>query len=166
MQFSLVSFLIFVGVCTAAPGETGTTKGIIDVSKLERPADATTLVGTDSYNLLPDGTTAGTKWVFAEGVLTASPDWDSVLTKEAYQDFRMHVEFNVNEVKDVKDPEANGNSGIYIQQRYELQIHNSIVFAAASTVRKNQISWFAKKQASGRPTRSCSAQLVSMATKK
>jgi hypothetical protein len=37
----------------------------------------------------------------------------------------MHVEFNVNEVKDVKDPEANGNSGIYIQQRYELQIHNS-----------------------------------------
>ena len=36
----------------------------------------------------------------------------------------MHVEFNVNSVVDV-DPEKNGNSGIYIQKRYELQILNS-----------------------------------------
>ena len=71
------------------------------------------------------------KWVFAEGVLTASPLWDSVVTKEKYQDFRMHVEFNVNEVKDAKDPEQNGNSGVYIQKRYELQILNSFGIAEA-----------------------------------
>ena len=57
--------------------------------------------------------------------LTASPGWDSVLTRESYRDFRMHVEFNVNQVKDVKDPEADGNSGIYIQKRYEVQILDS-----------------------------------------
>jgi alpha-L-fucosidase len=72
-----------------------------------------------------------TKWVFADGILTASPVWDSVLTKESYEDFRMHVEFNVNEVKDAKDPEADGNSGIYIQQRYEIQILNSFGVPAA-----------------------------------
>lgn len=37
----------------------------------------------------------------------------------------MHVEFNINEVKDSKDHEADGNSGVYIQQRYEVQILNS-----------------------------------------
>ena len=36
----------------------------------------------------------------------------------------MHVEFNVNQ-SDKKDPEGKGNSGIYIQQRYELQILDS-----------------------------------------
>ena len=108
----------------ALADDSGTTKGIIDISKLERPADAELLVGPDGYNLVPDGK-GPTKWVFADGVLTASPVWDSVLTKDSYQDFRMHVEFNVNEVKDSKDPEGNGNSGVYIQQRYEVQILNS-----------------------------------------
>ncbi len=110
--------------------DSATTKGIIDPSKLERPADAVILVGPDSYNLVPEGSEP-THWVFANGVLTASPVWDSLLTKEPYRDFRMHVEFNVNEGKDVKDREADGNSGIYIQQRYEIQIHNSFGISEA-----------------------------------
>jgi hypothetical protein len=107
-----------------------TTRGVIDLKNAERPADATVLVGDTSYDLVPE-TNAECKWVYADGVLTASPMWDSVVTKEAYQDFRMHVEFNVNEVPDCKDAEANGNSGIYIQKRYELQILNSFGIAAA-----------------------------------
>ena len=115
---------LLVGVQSAAAGDPGTTRGIIDIGKPKRPADAVTLVGPDGYHLIPEGK-APTKWVFADGILTASPGWDSVLTRESYRDFRMHVEFNVNEVKDAKDFEANGNSGIYIQNRYEIQIHNS-----------------------------------------
>jgi len=129
-QFSasvLVTIIIMSPVMAVEPG---TTKGIIDIAKAERPADSVILVGPKGYNLVPEGQ-APTKWVFADGVLTASPDWDSLLTKESYQDFRMHVEFNVNAVKDAKDPEADGNSGIYIQQRYEVQIHNSFGIAAA-----------------------------------
>ncbi len=119
-----VALGMFGTVLSAFAADSGTTRGVIDLGKPERPADAATLVGADGYHLVPEG--AGpTKWVFADGVLTASPAWDSMLTKEAYGDFRMHAEFNVNEVKDAKDPETNGNSGIYIQQRYELQILNS-----------------------------------------
>jgi hypothetical protein len=121
-------FHLVFGLLAASPsliaGNPGSTRGIIDISKHERPAEAVTLVGPDGYNLVPDGKEP-TKWVFAEGILTASPVWDSVLTRDTYQDFRMHVEFNVNEVKDAKDPEADGNSGIYLQQRYEIQILNS-----------------------------------------
>jgi hypothetical protein len=105
-------------------GEPGTTRGIIDIANLERPADAIQLVGPTSHEMNPEAETPSL-WVFEKGILTASPKWDSVITKDPYRDFRMHLEFNVNEVEDAKDPEKNGNSGVYIQQRYELQILNS-----------------------------------------
>jgi len=37
-----------------------------------------------------------------------------IVTKEKYQDFRLHVEFLV--------PHEGGNSGVYLQNRYEIQI--------------------------------------------
>ncbi len=126
----LVAFGMLAAVLSTLAADPATTKGIIDIGKPERPADAVTLVGADGYHLVPEG--AGpTKWVFADGILTASPAWDSVITKDAYGDFRMHAEFNVNEVKGAKDREADGNSGIYIQQRYEIQILNSFGVAEA-----------------------------------
>ena len=121
---SLVLTIALMGSTPSAFAEPVTTRGIIDPAKNEKPVDAVVLIGDDAYHLVPESN-AKCQWVFAKGVLTASPQWDSVVTKEAYQDFRMHVEFNVNEVADAKDPEQNGNSGIYIQKRYELQILNS-----------------------------------------
>ncbi len=103
----------------AKPRE-GTTSGIID---FKRPADAVQLVGESGSQLIPEKGNES-RWTFNDGVLTASPKWDSVITPGAYQDFRMHVEFNVNDAGDVPR-EKNGNSGVYIQQRYELQILNS-----------------------------------------
>lgn len=101
-----------------------TTKGLIQIEKNERPAGAIQLVGDKGHSMIPEGK-GPSKWTFNDGVLTASPVWDSVITKDTYQDFRMHVEFNVNDVPDAKDAEKNGNSGVYIQQRYEIQILNS-----------------------------------------
>jgi len=37
-----------------------------------------------------------------------------IVTKKAYRDFRLHIEFLV--------PAAGGNSGVYLQNRYEIQI--------------------------------------------
>ncbi len=99
----------------------GTTKNIID---FKRPKDAVQLVGPKGSTLIPEKEKIKCQWTFQDGVLTASPKWDSVITPGAYQDFRMHLEFNVNDAGDVP-PEKNGNSGVYIQQRYELQILNS-----------------------------------------
>lgn len=98
----------------------GSTKGIID---FERPANAVQLVGDAGSILVPESHYE-CQWTFENGVLIASPKWDSVVTPDAYEDFRMHVEFNTNDAGDVAR-EKNGNSGVYIQQRYELQILNS-----------------------------------------
>ena len=95
------------------------TKNVID---FQRPANAVQLVGDESV-LVPESA-AKCNWVFDNGILTASPTWDSVVTPRAYQDFRLHVEFNINDASG-EPRQRNGNSGIYIQQRYELQILNS-----------------------------------------
>lgn len=99
----------------------GLTKEKLDDKRFH---DAVQLVGQRGHILIPEKPEIKNQWVFKDGVLTASPMWDSLVTPNTYQDFKMHVEFNVNNVPDV-DPEKNGNSGIYIQQRYELQILNS-----------------------------------------
>ncbi|MEI6603700.1 MAG: DUF1080 domain-containing protein [Verrucomicrobiota bacterium] len=125
--------ICLLAICPAvATAQPGTTRGIIDIKHPEQPVGAVQWVGATGHQMIPEEAKTPTKWVFQDGVLTASPDWDSVITKDVYQDFRMHVEFNVNEVKDCTDPEKNGNSGVYIQQRYELQILNSFGVAAAN----------------------------------
>jgi len=105
---------------TATESGEGLTRGIID---FKRPVDAEQLVGETGHTFIPESTYR-CQWTFEDGVLTASPKWDSVITPKSYQDFRMHLEFNVNAVPNVHI-EKNGNSGVYIQQRYELQILNS-----------------------------------------
>ena len=90
----------------------------------QTPSDAQQLIGPDGSLLIPENPKIASQWTFADGVLTASPKWDSVLTPESYEDFVMHIEFNVNEAGDVEH-ERNGNSGLYLQLRYELQILNS-----------------------------------------
>lgn len=47
----------------------------------------------------------------AEGGLYGAAD---IVTKEEYRDFRLHVEFLVKE--------EGGNSGVYLQNRYEIQV--------------------------------------------
>ena len=117
--------LAFLSLCAASiAAETPTTRGIIDPKDTARPADAVVLVGEKGHHMVPDGV-GPCRWVFENGVLTASTLWDSLLTKEDYGDFQMHVEFNVNDSGGDPLAENNGNSGIYIQGRYELQIHNS-----------------------------------------
>lgn len=119
--FSILALVPFVSHAEDSP----TTKGIIDPGKTERPEDAVVLVGEDGYHgLVPDGV-GKPQWSFADGVLTASPMWDSLLTEDSYGDFRMHVEFNVNDNPEAKNLEAKGNSGVYIQLRYEVQIQDA-----------------------------------------
>jgi hypothetical protein len=65
------------------------------------------------------------KWKLVDGAMKVVPGTGSIVTRQNFQDFRLHVEFNVPQLPpDVKD-QARGNSGIYIQRRYEIQILDS-----------------------------------------
>ena len=56
--------------------------------------------------------------VTSEGYLEAG-----AITKEKFGDCQIHLEFNIQPLPDGKRP--HGNSGVYIQRRYEIQILNS-----------------------------------------
>jgi hypothetical protein len=103
--------------------EPGTTKGVVDLEHFKKPNTATDLVSKKGFNLVPN-TKEPSNWSFEDGVLTASHVWDGLLTKKPYTDFLMYVEFNVNKGNN-PNLEKNGNSGVYIQERYELQIQNA-----------------------------------------
>jgi hypothetical protein len=49
----------------------------------------------------------------------------SIVTKKDYSDFRMHLEFKTPQMPANVTGQARGNSGVYIQKRYELQILDS-----------------------------------------
>ena len=64
---------------------------------VEDPVDSGTVLMTD------DPVSAGGKFGTAD-----------IVTKKTYRDFRLHIEFRVDKVR--------GNSGVYLQNRYEIQI--------------------------------------------
>ncbi len=68
------------------------------------------------------------KWKLVDGAVQVTPGTGSIVTKSKFQDFRLHVEFNVPRLPPLPegvDRGNRGNSGVYLQQRYEIQILDS-----------------------------------------
>ena len=87
---------------------------------------------TDDAIVLFDGadlsqwTAGGNKpaeWTRADGILEVALDKGSIQTRRDFRDFRLHIEFNVP-LTDATG-QGRGNSGVYIQKRYEVQILDS-----------------------------------------
>lgn len=81
--------------------------------------------GKDASPFVHDGGKPSS-WEIVDGALEAGKG--DLLTKETYQDFRLHVEFRIPEPPD----KAKGNSGLYLQRRYEVQILDSFGEAPAA----------------------------------
>ncbi len=64
-------------------------------------------------------------WKFENGVATIVPGSGSIRTKEDFSNFRMHLEFSTPQTPAKAEGQGRGNSGVYIQKRYEVQILDS-----------------------------------------
>jgi hypothetical protein len=71
----------------------------------------------------PDGGTPG--WTVDGGVLGVVPFTGDIRTRESYDDVRLHLEFEVPATPTSEAHEDRGNSGVYLQGRYEVQILDS-----------------------------------------
>ena len=64
-------------------------------------------------------------WKMLEGgVLEVAPGSGDIITKQKLTDFRLHVEFRLPFMPEARE-QARGNSGVYLQGRYEIQVLDS-----------------------------------------
>jgi HEAT repeat protein len=88
------------------------------------PSGATVLLDRGTGRLWTDAKGNPPNWAYADGVLIVRPGSGSIRTRAVYEDFIFHVEFMIPEqVQGVG--QNRGNSGVYLQDRYEVQILDS-----------------------------------------
>ena len=90
----------------------------------EAPSDAIIIFdGKDLSNFTTvDGSAA--KWDVKDGTLTVTKGLGDIKTKKQFGDIQLHIEWRSPEVI-VGDGQGRGNSGIFLQERYELQVLDS-----------------------------------------
>ncbi|MDR0384742.1 MAG: DUF1080 domain-containing protein [Prevotellaceae bacterium] len=63
------------------------------------------------------------KWIVKDGVIVATPT-GSIETRQHFENFQLHIEWRISE--NVKGSgQGRGNSGVFMQSKYELQILDS-----------------------------------------
>ena len=73
-------------------------------------------------NWVKKGTDVPAAWPLKDGILTVKGG--DIQTRDRFGDFQLHVEFNIPYMPD-KTGQARGNSGVYLQGIYELQVLDS-----------------------------------------
>ena len=96
----------------------------MDTTQMTPPSNALILLnGKDVSNWTTrDGGPAG--WKVEDGVLHVVPRTGDILTVERLTDFFMHLEFRCPDMPEATG-QAKGNSGVYMQGRYEIQVLDS-----------------------------------------
>jgi len=64
-------------------------------------------------------------WKLEGGFLEVAPGAGDILTRQAFQDFFLHLEFRCPEEIPEARGQQRGNSGVFLQGRYEIQILDS-----------------------------------------
>jgi hypothetical protein len=65
------------------------------------------------------------QWIRKKGgVMQVKPGTGSIVTKKKFTDFKLHIEFRLPFMPE-KRGQARGNSGVYLQGRYEVQVLDS-----------------------------------------
>lgn len=97
------------------------------------PADAVVLLGEDGTGAWQKGNGKDAEWDFADGVMTVNGTGD-IRTRQEWQDFQLHVEW-ATPTSSAGHSQGMGNSGVYLQGRYEIQVldsHDNISYADGS----------------------------------
>jgi len=100
---------------------------VVTLSSVDNvPSDAIVLFdGTSATEWVSaDNSSQPIEWTIADGALTVAPGKGGIRTKREFTDFQLHIEWRAPSV--VKgDGQGRGNSGIFMQGLYELQVLDS-----------------------------------------
>jgi len=90
----------------------------------EVPSDAIVLFDGASMDAWQHGDGAEVKWTVEDGILTVKPGTGAIFTKESFGDCQLHIEWRAPQ-EVVGEGQGRGNSGVFLQNRYEVQILDS-----------------------------------------
>ncbi|MDA0707930.1 MAG: DUF1080 domain-containing protein [Proteobacteria bacterium] len=64
-------------------------------------------------------------WEINDGVMTIRPGTGNIRTLQSYGDVQLHIEWRIPELSDSYKGQDRGNSGVFLQQFYEVQVLDS-----------------------------------------
>jgi len=93
--------------------------------QFNRPETATILFDGSDFSKWKRQGGGDIKWKCEDGTMQIVPGSGSIVTKRNFRDFMLHAEFKTPQMPPDVKGQGRGNSGFYIQQRYEVQILDS-----------------------------------------
>jgi hypothetical protein len=82
--------------------------------------DGKTLTGWESTNSGP------ARWTVANGVLTVGPGTGDIRTIDRFGDVQLHIEWRTPQLPPDKKGQDRGNSGVFLQELYEVQVLDTL----------------------------------------
>jgi hypothetical protein len=131
LSIILISLLFFTPIFAQNEKQTiPEPKVITPAKKGKAPSDAIQLFSKGSLNNFEsekDGSPA--KWKVKGKKFIVSGKAGNIQTKERFGDCQLHIEWRTpkQDVKDGKEGQQSGNSGIYLMGKYEVQVLNSYI---------------------------------------
>jgi hypothetical protein len=97
---------------------------VIEAKAGQPPSDALVLLGNAGLGewMSEKGEKAG--WEYQDGVLTVKPGAGTLVSRRSFDDCQLHVEWRSPAVVQ-GDSQNRGNSGLFLQGRYEIQVLDS-----------------------------------------
>jgi len=95
------------------------------ILELIPPANATVLFDGTGFSHWVQENGKDVRWKIIGDAMKIVPNTGSIMTKQKFQDFKLHVEFKVPELPPNVKGQGRGNGGVYLQRRYEVQILDS-----------------------------------------
>jgi len=96
----------------------------VKLEKISKEKEIVLFDGTDfSHWTYQNGKTV--RWEIVGDAMKIVPRTGSIITKQKFRDFKLHIEFKLPQLPPNVRGQGRGNSGVYIQRRYEIQILDS-----------------------------------------
>ncbi|WP_425491768.1 3-keto-disaccharide hydrolase [Luteimonas saliphila] len=89
------------------------------------PSDAVVLFDGSGLGAWESEQGGDAPWKVADGVLTVVPGSKGIRTRQRFCDIQLHIEWRSPAKTSGFDGQNRGNSGIFLQERYELQVLDS-----------------------------------------
>lgn len=88
------------------------------------PSDAIVLFNGGNLSNFESVDGSKANWTVLNDILIINPEAQSIKTKQKFGDCQLHIEWSVP-IDDINQGQSKGNSGIFLMERYELQILDS-----------------------------------------